>query len=320
MPRRLALFLSVLVGAALVSTPAAARNRPAGKLVPRTGALFGAHVDPDGRPQDLRSGPRQIRRFERRIGRKLDVDHHYYDWTDVFPTRFERWDLANGRIPLISWHGPRLVRILNGSYDRMIAARARGIAALRRPVFLRWCWEMNGHWSRCGGAGNGRRRGPARFVAAWRHLHDIFVHEGATNAVWVWSPYAQDLPARGWNHWTRYYPGDAYVDWVGIDGFGTPPWSDRSFQQIFGPVYADYAERRPIMIAEISTLEDGTGRKAMWFTNAHLDIVGAFPSIAAVVWFDTVTGGRNWRVDSSRSAFAAFVAMAQDPYFRTRPS
>jgi mannan endo-1,4-beta-mannosidase len=81
---------------------------------------------------------------------------------------------------------------------------------------------MNGNWEKWSPANNGSTPDPAAFVAAWRHVHDLFVQNGATNVVWVWCPNATDVPnatSAPWNHWTNYYPGDTYVDWVGIDGY-----------------------------------------------------------------------------------------------------
>src|SRR5256885_2213761 len=66
-------------------------------------------------------------------------------------------------------------------------------------------------------------------------------------------------PAAPWNHWTHYSPGDAYVDWVGIDGYNwgtTQSWSSwSSFASLVRPVYSDYAGRKPIMIAETASAE-----------------------------------------------------------------
>src|SRR5438128_9978872 len=126
-----------------------------GVLVPASGALFGAWVDPDGRWTGNTDAEAEVSGFEKQIGRRLDVDQHYYAWTDRFPSGLEQWDLANGRIPMITWKGTSLAEILSGRDDAMLRARAQAVRALKRPVFLRWGWEMNGSWSEWGGAGNG---------------------------------------------------------------------------------------------------------------------------------------------------------------------
>jgi hypothetical protein len=321
--RRLAgVVLSVAVLLPLVGaqTRAHAAVRPAGQLVPRSGLLLGAYVDPNGRWTGNEDAIAEVSAFEKMLGRKVKIDHHYYSWTNTFPSGLEQWDLANGRTPLISWDGTDLDSILSGSYDAMIRARAQGVKALGKPVFLRWCWEMNGEWSGCGGDRNndpGKTNGPAKFVAAWRHIHNIFQNVGATNTTWVWSPNDRDVPSDSWNHWTRYYPGDAYVDWVGIDGYNwgnTQSWSSwSSFSSLFANVYRDYAGRKPIIIAETASAEQG-GSKPSWITSAASQLKKQFPGIAALVWFD-VNKEADWRPNSSQPSFKAFRQMAHDPYF-----
>jgi beta-mannanase len=158
------------------------------------------------------------------------------------------------------------------------------------------------------------------FVAAWRHIHDVFAAVGVNNAAWVWAPNADSHPGgidtTSWNSWRNYYPGDTYVDWVGIDGYnwGTQ-YTWQTFGQIFSPVYADYVGRKPIMIAESGSVEAG-GDKAQWLADSATWIK-AHPGIAAVVWFDTnqSSTGLDWRADSSLAALGAYETMARDPYF-----
>jgi len=310
----------------LLPAPArAATVRPSAELVPGSGALIGAYVDPDGLWSGNATQQNEITSFESRIGRKLAIVQHYYSWTNTFPSGLEQWDIAGGRTPLVSWAGISLDAILSGSYDAMIRARADGMKALGAPVFLRWCWEMNGNWYPCDGTHNntpGTTDGPAKFVAAWRHIHDLFAAQGATNVVWVWSPNNDNVPSVSWNHFTNYYPGDAYVDWVGIDGYNwgsTRSWSTwRSFSSLFSSVYSAYAARKPIMIAETSSAEQG-GNKADWITAARATIQSQFPAIAAVMWFD-VLKENDWRVDSSGGSFAAFMGLAGSRYFGGAPS
>jgi Glycosyl hydrolase family 26 len=250
---------------------------------------------------------------EAQLGRRLAVDSHYYNWTDPFPGSAESADALAGRTPMITWWGIDPALIVNGSQDSLITAHARAVRAYGRPLFLRWGAEMNGNWYAWSGH-------PSAFRAAWRHIHDIFAAVGVHNAAWVWAPNADSHPGgtstSSWNNWRNYYPGDAYVDWVGIDGYNWGSLNSwQSFGQIFAPVYADYARRKPIMIAESGSVEAG-GNKAAWLANAAAWIK-AHPSIAAVVWFDTSqsSSGLDWRVDSSASALRAYITMARDPYF-----
>jgi hypothetical protein len=290
-------------------------------LVPNSGVLFGSWVDEDGAWTNNADAEREVRTFESQIGRRLDIDHHYYAWTDRFPSGLEQWDVANGRIPLITWKGTDLSEILSGRDDAMIAARARAVRALHVPVFLRWGWEMNGSWSTWGGALNGGAGvGPARYIAAWRHIHDIFVRHGTDNVAWVWAPNDGDVPDESWNHWTHYYPGDAYVDWVGIDGFNwgtSTSWGSwRDLSDLISELYSDYAGRKPIMISETGSARSG-GSKAEWFNNARQALETQFPDVRAFVYFSAPDHQypSDWRATTSATSGSAFKAWAHDPYF-----
>src|SRR2546426_10053031 len=86
---------SVVTTVALRTTPiSAATLRPQAKLVPASGVLFGAYVDPDNRWIDNQSAEGEVTTLEGQIGRKLDIDQHYYAWHDSFPSGLEQWDVA----------------------------------------------------------------------------------------------------------------------------------------------------------------------------------------------------------------------------------
>jgi hypothetical protein len=321
----LAAALLVPLSAASHTPTAASTSIPVGyhssvstqKLAPLSGALLGAFVNPDNAWRGNDDSFAKVRAFESLIGRTLDIDLHYYAWDNVFPSGLEQWDIAGGRIPLITWYGTKLDDINSGASDVLIRARAAGVRKLGAPVFIRWGWEMNGDWYPHSGAQN-MPDGPTKFIEAWRRIHRLFDEAGATNAVWVWSPNFESKPKAAWNNWLNYYPGDKFVDWVGIDAYnwGTSQrWSGwRSLADLVKPIYTRFAARKPIMIAETASAEVG-GSKARWIHDAAQAISRDLPAVKALVWFD-VDKETDWRVDSSAPALAAFRELAQDPYFR----
>ena len=294
---------------------------------PKPHVLLGAWVNPGS--GWTRDGVLDV---ERRLGRKLAIDHHYYVWPTVsywgsrFPSPDEYWDKRSGRLPLVSWGGtpdqfwPSLRDIASGAEDDVFRARAAAMRAYGGPILFRPMYEMNGDWFPWSGTANnspGRTDGPALFVAAWRHMHDVFEQAGARNVLWVWSPNDRDYPGTAWNHWTNYYPGDAYVDWVGVDGYnwGGDQWV--SFAYIFGgarSVYRDFVHRKPIMIAETgSVAADGTRTRPDWLRETGAAIRRRFPGIRAFVYFSS-NAERDWRLTTG-SSLAAFAQLAKDPYF-----
>jgi beta-mannanase len=197
--------------------------------------------------------------------------------------------------------------------------RAQGARDLKAEIFLRWGHEMNGDWYPWAGANNGKAAGgAAKYIAAYRHVHDLFVADGATNVVWVWCPLVTDVPNESWNHWTNYYPGDAYVDWVGLDAYNWGTSSScctwQTFAELSTSLYGDYAGKKPLIIPETASAEFG-GNKAAWITDFRQQLKTNFTAIKAVVWFD-INKETDWRIASSPATLAAYKAMALDPFFR----
>jgi beta-mannanase len=63
-----------------------------------------------------------------------------------------------------------------------------------------------------------------------------------------------------------YYPGDAYVDWTGVDGYnwGTRNGGWQTFKHVFRNIYPLLAAKnKPILIGEMASAEAG-GDKAKW--------------------------------------------------------
>jgi glycosyl hydrolase family 26 len=267
--------------------------------------LLGAYLGLDG--LSLRDS---IALRRRQLGRDERIVHVFYGWSDTLPAAIG--GLPATAIPMISWRGTGYAAILNGSADAHIAASARRLAAFGRPVLLRFAWEMNGDWYPWGGANNGQDT--AGYIRCWRRLHDIFAAQGAKNVSWVWSPNWNNSPGASWNRFQAYYPGDKYVDWVGVSGYNL---HRESPETLFKNIYAAYSARKPIMIAEVGSVERGGSTKADWI-DVFAAWVEARPAVGAVAWFDTDTHPgteEHWRIDSNAISLAAYRTMANDPWF-----
>jgi len=307
------LVLALTAVAALVpmaaTAPASAAGRPAGKLVPASGFYVGAyskHADGYGQDREQQA----TSDLEARLGRRLHIDHHYYSWTDVFPSWREPWDIQNDRIPMISWNGENTDAINRGDWDGLISSRAQAIAMLNTPVFIRWFWEMDGN-KKAAFAGT-----PDQYIAAWRHIVTTFRNQGADNVRWVWCPNASafnDGAAQA------FYPGDDFVDWTCADGYNWAPGRAgddyRSFRDIFAGFYGWAAlQKKPIMVGEFGVQERNPGDKAQWITDARGAIKSDFPRLKAVVYFNS-NKDYDWSLTTSDSALEAFKQMANDPWF-----
>jgi beta-mannanase len=287
-------------------------NPPSAKVPPASGVLFGAFVGVG------ENSTADFENQERRIGRRWVIDNRFYsteDWTER-----TQWSIANKKIPLITWEPGawKLDDIIAGTHDELFRAKATSLKDMGAEIFLRWGHEMNGNWYAWSGEKNGGAAGgPAKYIAAWKHMHDLFQEVGATNVVWVWNPLVTDVPSAAWNHWTNYYPGDEYVDWVGLDAYNWGTSSTccvwQSFPTLVDALYRDYAGKKPLMLPETSSAELG-GSKAAWIREMHATLKTQYPEIKALVWFD-INKETDWRVHSTPETLEAYKEMAHDPYF-----
>jgi beta-mannanase len=237
---------------------------------------------------------------------------------------------AHGQQAMITWEpnisGSRpLLAVANGKYDAYIRRFAQDSKSWEKPYYLRFAHEMNGTWYPWSPGVNDNTSGD--YVAAWRHVHDIFVAEGATNAKWVWSPNEEAL-CQGCTPIEDLYPGDSYVDLTAMDGYNwgtTDPSGWRSFTSIFASTYDKItnvvASSKPILVAETASVEQG-GNKAAWITSAYgTEIPNRFPKLVAIIWFGGRENGsdgslRDWRVNSSPAALGAFKLAIADSYYQ----
>jgi hypothetical protein len=246
----------------------------------------------------------------RQLGREQRIVHAFYDWQDTLPQSLP--GVSNHSTLLISWRGTYYEEVNDGYWDRQIAAAAKRLAKHGKPLLLRWGWEMNGDWYRWGGDSNGKKT--AAYGKVWRRMHRIFADEGASNVSWVWSPNWNSSPDVAWNKYTNYYPGDKYVDWVGVSGYN---FGKETPDTLFDGIYETYAAQKPIMVTEVGAVDRGGRTKADWITD-FAGWVEARPAVGGVVWFDTDTHpgtSEEFRIDSDPESLAAYRAMARNPRF-----
>jgi hypothetical protein len=304
-------LLQAGAGALVLSSPvlsALARSTSAGAAPPRAAIALGAFANPQNLPHPtFAQQAKALETLESLVNRRFRIMSTFVGWSEPFPNPGDEAARDAGRIPLVSWEGRRdLKAVAAGRYDGLLHERARACRAFGAPLYIRWGAEFNGEWNPCYGQ-------PSEFAAAWRHVVRTFRAAGSTNVGWVWCPYATHGARRPAEQWHRYYPGDRYVDRVGMDGYNwgaTRSWSMwRSFGEIFSKLYRDYAGRKPLMICEVGCAEVG-GDKAAWIEEMGGDLIARFPAVRALVWFDAKKE-TDWRIDSSPGSLAAFQAVAR---------
>lgn len=321
MMRRLGTWLAV----ATLSAGLSACAQPVAETKPRWGFAL------DGNPITAT----QLADVARESGQRPALVVFFQQWPEDPKSReFPRASLdavtAAGAEPVITWE-PMFYRardgaetmiaadaITRGDYDGYIEAFARAVAEWKKPVLMRFAHEMNlnrYHWG--GTAAEYGAASPERFRAMWRRVVDIFRRVQATNARWVFCPNCESVPGAGnpaaapWNTARAYYPGDDYVDVLGMDGYN---WGDtqtpekngwrsawRSFGGTFAALRAELraiAPGKPLYVFETASAASG-GDKRAWL--AEMATTSAMWKLEGVVWFD-VKKEVDWRLRTGVSA------------------
>jgi hypothetical protein len=294
---------------------------PSPTLAPTHLVALGAYIP--GAPSD----PTKIDAYGSLTGVMPNIVMWYQEWSgdwNAFYAKGADAVRSRGATPLISWepwagtNDPAwaLSTISDGSHDAYIHQWTHDVAAWGHTIYVRPMYEMNGPWSAWGYGVNGNTA--AQYVAAWRHIVAIANSEGATNIRWVWCPNVDDGDPR-YASYASLYPGDAYVDWVGLDGYN---WGTSQSWSTWQSIYAIFngsvdkvraITSKPVMIAETGSTELG-GDKAAWITNGFTSLVTDLPEIRALVWFNT-SAQADWRVNTSTQSLAAYRAVAASGAF-----
>ncbi len=217
----------------------------------------------------------------------------------AFPMYAVSKSLSAGAVPLVQLDpgGVSLAAIARGAYDHRLRAYDAAIRSLHEPVILSFGHEMNGTWYSWG-CGNAS---PALFREAWRHIHAVIT---APEVSWMWT--VNDIwsgdpcPLRAW------YPGSAYVDWIGIDGYlrqGIYTF-DSAFSRTLAQLHR-LVHGKPIILAET-----GVSLGPGWTVRLRRLYSGARRAgFRGILYFDGNTSNGDYRPQDSAPALAAFRAV-----------
>jgi mannan endo-1,4-beta-mannosidase len=249
-----------------------------------------------------------VQRFAASVGRQPNLLLSYAAWGDRYREETARNVWNAGALQLIAWEPfrPRLADIANGASDDYVRSFASAVRRVNVPVAISFGHEMNGFWFPWGTASVG----PGDFVRAWRRVHDLFGDAGATNVIWVWNPnVVNPVPEVALQ---PLYPGDAYVDWIGLSGYYTLSGA-RTFRTLFGPTLAALRgfTRKPVLIAETGAMPGRGKRRAVADLFAG---VASSRNVLGLIWFE-YDKEVDWRVGNDPSALAEFARRAADRRF-----
>jgi hypothetical protein len=283
--------------------------------------IFGVSLT--GAPESLDP----IANFAKQVHKTPNVVEYYQDWADPFEASRAEHACNAGILPMLTWeswnwqdtengrtafsqpaYAPR--KIAHGAYDHYIKATARAIKSLSCPIMLRFDQEPNGYWYPWGLGTAGMHNTPAQYVAMWRHVWGIFKHQHVTNVDWSWSPNllsaVHPYPLR------KLYPGNKYVDAIGLDGYlyrtqDTP-------KSILGPLMKKlkpFASGRPWFVAETgvsSIRQQPSGIKSL------LHAVATDKRLHGLVYLDEPEPRADWSLKSAAAVKAFRKAIGKPVY------
>ncbi|WP_160000751.1 glycosyl hydrolase, partial [Roseomonas sp. 18066] len=176
------------------------------------------------------NSPAELASYEKWLGRDVDAVHGVVgmaNWKDyVSSVDWMTKSLWQGIDNSILWSVPLMVTdgsaslktAATGSYNNYYASVAKSLLASRAgdndPIYIRTGWEFNGDWFAWNAIGKEQD-----FIGAFRQFVDSF-RSVSSRFKFEWNVnYAE-----GGIDPAKAYPGDAYVDIVGMDFYWTPEY------------------------------------------------------------------------------------------------
>ena len=198
-----------------------------------------------------------------------------------------------------------LQRIIDGDFDDDLRAWGRAARDFGSPLIAEFGTEVNGEWFSWNGVWNGggalggygepdEPDGPERFRDAYRHIIGLTHEVGAHNITWVFHANGGDVPDEEWNRLENYYPGDEWVDWIGVSVYGAQtPIEDvwPTFRDQMDAVYprlATLSPGKPIVLLEFGVAaRNPLGDQAVWAEAALDDLTRLrWPRLIGFSWWN----------------------------------
>ncbi len=253
--------------------------------------------------RDSSSTYRPATLFSPVAGRKPNLTVYYSSWGTPFRAHFATAAARAGAVVLVHmepWH-QSMAAIAAGNSDRYLRRFAAAVRHYGGHVIISFAPEADGRWYPWGW----RHASPAQWVAAWRHVVEVFRRSGATNVTWLWVMSGNGHAMARVRNW---WPGPRYVDWVGIDGYYVRPAD--TFGTVIGKAVRNIRKftGKPVLLSEV-----GIGPRAGQAAKIH----GLFAGIRrdhllGLLYFDANQHRgpyhQDWRLDDHPAAVAAFRA------------
>jgi beta-mannanase len=205
--------------------------------------------------------------------------------------------------------GISLEDIVEGKEDNVIKEFSNFLNKIpSKIIYLRFAHEMNGNWYPWSGVKNNKNTN--LYKNAYIKIYNLISQNTSKKIIWIWSINANNLPNSSWNRAINYYPGDKYVDIIGLDGYN---WSAntwnifrrKSFNKIFKKQIEEVKNfNKPIHITEMASAGFGKN-KAKWIEDFFKQIKTNYNFIHAFVWFN-IDKEKTWSIINDKESSKIF--------------
>ncbi|HSE29562.1 MAG TPA: glycosyl hydrolase [Candidatus Saccharimonadales bacterium] len=245
------------------------------------------------------------------IDKKMDIAHVYHPQgtnlfsgsasavlnNNSFPYVFVNWK------PLPAGYKWKDANGSNSTVNNYIAQGAQAVKGLgSRKIFLTIWHEPENDvssgncTSNAGGASMGS---PSEYVDMWRNVRSIFDAQGVGNVVWV-------MNYMGFSNWdclvAKLYPGNAYVDWIVYDQYGSGTTGFNASVERFYNFLSNNSNNTTNYNSKIwglaehgynnvSSQSNDARARDYWTEGKNAVLANKFPKIKMWVVFDTSTNG-----------------------------
>lgn len=250
------------------------------KYEPTEGIYLGAYV-----LQDVAINM-DMGNFNSLLGKEHASYFKYVGYGQPFPTLWVEEVKAVGAVPHIAFEPNNgLDQVKDDEYLRNFAIEAKKADV---PIFLRYASEMNGDWANYSGD-------TKEYIEKWRIVYDVMKEE-APNVAMVWTVFT--FPEYTID---KYYPGDDYVDWVGVNIYNVMYHNDNIKDRadhedplnLLDYVYNTYSYKKPIQISEFGVTHYSTTDNQYYIdfkkeklTRMYANLPEKYPRVKSIYYFD----------------------------------
>ena len=242
--------------------------------------------------------------IEKETGSKFEFSLHYVNLDGNFPTDelnklYKVGKITELTLQISNHYNSDLFGknpnfdVYDGLSDEYIRSFAKQAKAFKHPFLFRLNNEMNSDWVNYSGVA--ALSDPEVFTDNWIRIYNIFKEEGVDNAIWIFNPNNEDCPPSHWNSYLAYYPGDEYVDMIGLTGYNTGTYYEVEFNEkwrTFDEIYKEQYEKLmkhfsdfPFIITEFASSSVG-GDKSEWIADMFNQIK-KYPNIKMALWWSS---------------------------------